>query len=310
MYIFKVKTNWCFKSGGGSSGKVDFPDYMKDAHADWLDDDGADTLNSSVVDLMNSALGSSPYSGESSYDPDADIAIMLSSLASFDTLVSVLDPSADWLSSINDAQSGIDNILTDTSLDAEIAANDAIVDDRLTNEILPRFQAGMRNINAVNSSIFIIGQSNLEGLAQRDKNKFAGSIRHRTYMQRNEFILRSSSDLNKLYNLRLEYEKIITTLTTDIYKIKILAKREELETQLEFEVKDGIWDLELLSYGNNVLAAISGASGGGGPAGPSKAQSTLGGALSGAAMGASAGGWVGALGGAVLGGYTGYSGAN
>lgn len=61
----------CKGGGGGSSGKVDFPDHMKVAHKDWLDGTGTDTMTSSVVDLMNTAMtGASPYNGYTPVDPD------------------------------------------------------------------------------------------------------------------------------------------------------------------------------------------------------------------------------------------------
>lgn len=307
MYKFKVKNIWCFKGGGGSAGSIDYPDYMEDAHKDWLDDTGVDNLAYSVVDLINTAFSNNPYQGEIAYNPQAMLTDMNAYLNTFRANVTALAPSTDWTANLNIVRSGIDNILTDTSLDDEITANDAIVDDRLNNEIIPRFQAGMRNINAVNSSIFILGESNLEGLAQRDKNRFASNIRHKTYLQRNEFILRSSGELNKLFDMRLEYLKIVATLTADINKINILAEREEQEIQLEFDTKEALWNLDLLTYGGNMLASISGAVGGMGPQGPTKAQSTLGGALSGASIGASSGGWVGALAGGILGAGAGYA---
>ena len=76
--------------GGGSSGKVDYPDYMKSFHGDMLNNSGADTFESSVVDACNAALGASPFSSLSAYNPDTPISDMEAALASFNSFMAGL----------------------------------------------------------------------------------------------------------------------------------------------------------------------------------------------------------------------------
>ena len=83
--------------GGGSSGKVDFPDHMKVAHKDWLDNTGTDTMTFSVVDLMNTAMtGASPYNGYSTIDPDDAFFEGLNTVTDYRTPYDLLDCFDRW----------------------------------------------------------------------------------------------------------------------------------------------------------------------------------------------------------------------
>ena len=85
-------------------------------------------------------------------------------------------------------------------------------------------------------------------------------------------------------------------------RMKIVALKEQTDTDLKYDEADATWDLEVFQYGCNVLASIGG--GVASPKGskqPSTSQSMIGGALSGAAAGGMIGGLPGALIGGVLG---------
>ena len=80
--------------------------------------------------------------------------------------------------------------------------------------------------------------------------------------------------------------------------MKIVAKKEENETEMKIDESDALWDLEVFQYGANLLAGIGGGTSNPNTKQPSMAQSVIGGAMSGAA----AGGMMGsAIGGSVMG---------
>ena len=56
----------------------------------------------------------------------------------------------------------IENILDEDRLDDVVTEYSNDLGDRLTAEVLPRFRAGMRDINAVVSSAFVLGQAIIE----------------------------------------------------------------------------------------------------------------------------------------------------
>ena len=198
-----------------------------------------------------------------------------------------------------------------------------------------RFAGGMAEIGAVNSSAFALGMAMLESDFEASVNDFASKLslsvvdqfvqlysQHlATFMQlyrvgadshlnasfrEHALIQDATKDLTSLYLASIEARKGKAVLQTELSRIKIVAKGEESEKNLDIAAKDKLWDLSLFQNAGNVLSAVSG-----GtvmvPQGPSRAQSAIGGALAGAAQAAAISGGnplitgVGALGGLVAG---------
>ena len=173
--------------GGSSSGRIDYPGYIKHVHSDWLagitdPTGGADThdaIESSVTEVMNTALGSSPFTGLSAYDPDTALAVMdaavLAATVDFGTVitsrmygivssaVSVIDPITDFNDALVSVTNQVNTTLYSTAeVDADINAFGDLVDDQIDAVVLPRFRRGMQDINAVQSSAFVIGEALIE----------------------------------------------------------------------------------------------------------------------------------------------------
>ncbi len=276
--------------GGSSSGKVDYPAYMKEAHGDWLDRDGAADIEvgHSITELINAGIDNSPYSGEVAYDPDEDITAFLAALVEFDTEVDSITTT--WVSLLSTI-----TIDATTQIDTAVVAHAALLDDRLTTEVLPRFQAGMRDINAVISSTFVLGQSTIEAFNTREVADFSAKAR----LQNLALKSGERADTLSLLQLKLQYRDSVTKAIIEARRIKVVMKKEELEEQLSIDEKEYKWPCELYQYGSNVLSSISGSAISVGD----KIQkgSALGGALSGAAAGAMIGSSTGVPGGTLVG---------
>ena len=289
--FFKYNPLWCFKGGGGGggTGAVSHSAYMETFHGQMLDHAGVDTVTSSIVDIINASLGNSPYVGEIAYDPDIPLAAMQSELVDFGVLVDLLSDST----GLDDL---IDNILSDARIDDSVTEFSTDLGNRLTAEVLPRFQAGMRDINAVVSSAFAIGRAVIEDGQTRQVARYSADLHMKAF----------GDDALRLIALKLEGQKNLTHYSGEINRMSIVAKKEETETQLEIDESDAIWDLELFAYGGNLLAGI-----GGGVFRPdtkkrNKAASAIGGAMTGAAAGFMVAGPWGAAAGAVMGAAAGY----
>ena len=254
-------------SGGGSSGKTDFPDYMKDWHHHWIEE---------IDTKMTTAMVANPYTAAAPYNPDAVLALIISS-------------AADFLTYINGLATGIAAAVTafDVALTAQFAATS-----------VARYEAGMRSIGAVQSSAFAIGKAMM--LARKD-----------------EQVARYSAELNlNSVNRLADFKRQAYLMIMEGYKAKILAKVDEANDNLEYDVKAITWSLDITHYGNNMLAVMGAGGGTGNPTRPTKTQSAIGGAMAGAAAGAmigtmgpqaGIGGTVwGAVIGAVVGGVGGY----
>lgn len=268
--------------GGGGSGAVSYPAYMQTIHNDWLDNTGVDTISSSITDVMDAALGNSPFTGLDAYDPDADVTAMI---AAEDLLQDLVD----LLSTGTTLDTLISNVLDESRIDDLVDEFEADAAARLVATILPRFRRGMQNINAVVSSAFVIGEAVIEAEQERNVNRYSAELHAKAGID----------NAIQVINLKLEYQRIASQMLAEIYRYKIVAKKEETDVNADIDDKDAKWDLEVFQYGANLLASI-----GGGTAstrGPTRAQSVLGGAMSGAAAGARIGGTPGAIIGGILG---------
>ena len=291
-YEYEGPITECKGGGGSSSGKVDYPEHMKVVQADWLYQSGSDHITMSMTDVMNAALGSSPWIDQVAYDTDNDVAAMIEASDDLQTLVSLL-------SSNNSLDSIMANVLDDSYIDNVVNEYAEDLDARLESETLPRFEAGMRDINAVMSSAFAIGRAIIEENQDRQVAKFAADLHMRN----------SIDNAIRVVGLKLEYQKIASAMTIEAHRLKIVSKKEEYETNMTIDEKDALWDLQVFQHGANLLASIGGgvAVPGGGK-GPSQLQSAVGGALSGAAAGAMVGSAVPGIGtvtGAIVGGVLG-----
>jgi hypothetical protein len=290
--------------GGSSSGIVDYPAYMKTVHEAML---GSTGTTHHICTLIDAAIATSPYSGETAYDPDSDITAMLTAIGDLDTAINTLDGFGDWATIVATVKGVVDSsIVDDTTIDATADAQAAMLADKLTTEVLPRFETGMRDINAVISSSFVIGKSVLEAFNTREVSDLAAKLRLQAYSQRNQMILTGAQNtLQHIANV-IAYKDSLAKTWAEGYRIKTVFKKEEVGENLDIQAKDYVWGIDLFQYGANLLGSIAG-SAINTMKPPSTTQSVIGGAMSGAGAGYQASGsWqgaaIGAIGGAILGG--------
>jgi hypothetical protein len=260
------------------SGEVDFPAYMKIVHADWIantDGDGnsPDKLLSSVTDIMNDALTNNPLSGLAAFPASPSLVSILNELTAFKTIVDSMSAITDWNSAINAAASN----------NVAINAYEAILDDQVETNALPKFNAGMRNINAVQTSAFTIGQSLIYAFKQRDVAKFQADV-----------TMGGTKQIISMMNDRVNAGKALLSATIEAYRIKIVAEKEETDENIQLSERRAKWKLDVFQTGANLLASITGAAAAlPGESRSSTTRTAIGGALSGAALGSMIGGMVG-----------------
>lgn len=318
--------------GGGGSGVVDYPAHMKTWHSMALDHTGVDTLTSSMTDIMNVAFGADPFTGENAYVPDTELAAMLAKITSHEAVVNALDESVDWLNFAGIASGTVSYEVpvpaAAAEIDADVTAFGDQLDLQLNNTVYPRFESGMRDINAVVSSAFAIGKGVIEEGRDAEVAKHASGLRIKAFMLKDTILADATKDRNTLeLNLitrgasdmlvamvnRVQFQQGITHLLIETNRLKIVAKKEQTDTDLDIDESAATWDINVFQHGANLLASI-----GGGTLVPDEKKksvlgSTIGGALSGAAMGAIIGSavpgigtGVGALAGGLLGAASGF----
>lgn len=304
------------KGGGGASGTTDFPDYVKEVHAQLLSNTAlgvvvlTDNPSSSIIDILDTAVGSSPWSGQVAYDPATDIIDVEAYVDAFAAILAGLNDDADWAALYSQAETSIGEVggISAAEINDEIDAFADQLDDQIDTDVLPRFESGMRDINMVTSSAFSIGRAVIEGFRDRDVTKFGTQLRI-TAAEKNADIelnnkrlhIEGSTQMVSMRSQRLSSQETLMRAGVESKRIKIVAKKEESDFNMEIDKKDALWDIEAYQYAANMLASASGGVESTGTKGPSTSQSVLGGAMSGAAAGGMVGGPWGAVAGGVLG---------
>ena len=282
--------------GGGASGAVSHSAYLETIHKDWLNTTGVDTIEKSITEVMDSALGNSPWTTLSAYDPTANIAAYDAELALFKVLISGLSDTADWAALYTQADLTLSGV-AEAAIIADAAAFASILDADINTKILPRFRRGMQDINAVVSSAFVLGEAVIEGYRDRELAKHTSVLRLDTKSR----TLTAVEQMMQLMARRIGWEEGYVKMAVESNRIKIVALKEQADKNAEIDEHDAKWDLEVFQYGGNLMAAIGGGTAIPNMAGKNKTASVLGGAMSGAAAGAMIGGGPGAVIGGVLG---------
>lgn len=294
--------------GGGGSGVVDYPAYMKTFHGRLLDNNGADVLTQSVTDIINAALSDNPFTGESAFNPDTALAANDSAIAVFSALLTGINEIVNWGSIYDGVVAKIDGV-EEAEITADIAAFAALQDDQINTVILPRFQAGMRDINAVVSSAFVLGESNIEGFRNRDVAQHSSKLRIASISNRSNLYVHAADQVLRFTMQKYAWKETLVKTVIETNRIKIVAKKEEADINLDIDENDALWDIKLFQHGSNALAGIGGGTVAASGKQKSQAASTIGGAISGGvagymiagASGGAIGGPAGIIGGAVLG---------
>jgi hypothetical protein len=286
-------------SGGGegttSTGEttIRYAPYVESNHQDFLRD---------VNYRTDRAIGQNPYDDYDALTGRVDTGFFGSgySIGSYPSLydmygkfVAGLNIEALWAELFS-------NTLNGPQVGQLVQAEHAFLNDELDTTSLPRFQTGMRDLNAVNSSTFIIGQALLEDTKNKAVGKFSASLKYQ--------LIPVAQDRHKSH---LAWNSGVIGQYMDIMKYYFTMKQAYEEMDMTMQDRRMRWPLEMLDYRRASLGALQGAyksttsTEGGGGGGASTGAKVLGGALSGAAAGAYVGGPWGAVVGGVIGGLGG-----
>ena len=175
-----------------------------------------------------------------------------------------------------------------------MTAHNQLLDVETQAYLLPRYLAGMRDINAVQASTFVLGRELIVEYQQRLVSDFQAKIRL------------AAVDLSaKLWARRLDWYKDIVLVFKDTMLAYYQDRLEYDRIELEYQVKDRLWNLTLFDDLRATVGALNGAAASGGSAGranvPSQGMKSLAAGISGAAAGAQVGASLGASGGGVYG---------
>lgn len=218
--------------GGGSSGKVDYPSYMKDRHKKYLDRMSAmlpapnpfvNVNAPSITRLTNNnsleyldAYLSERIAEVHGLPLVADVSICLQQPQFYAQVMQMICLVLDYIETNHNVVLPT-NLATQVQLLAgrlqeinELTDLTGKVDFETT--ILPRFQAGMRDINAVQMSTFVVGRAVMEGV-------YAGKMTETREALKNEVWKLTTECRSQMDQAALEAEKTNAARIQNIFQI-------------------------------------------------------------------------------------------
>ena len=173
-----------------------------------------------------------------------------------------------------------------------VSAESSLLDDEITEKVLPPILTGARDINSVMSSTFVIARAIPRDTQIKLIEKFSAEAKYR--------MIPVAVDRWKTH---LEWNKNVVMSYAEIMKLFFSAKMDVTDFNYSMLAKHDLWPFTVLDYERAALGALQGATTTNKDvAGGSTLQKALGGALSGAAMGGMVGGMItGATAGSTMG---------
>ena len=261
--------------GGGSApaytwSEIRYAPYIEARHSNFLN---------SVYSARVRAISNSPFVDYTDIEVDNAFFGAGYTISSFPSLYDMygkfmagLDIEALWTQEYNDTiDSSVVNDL--------IAAEGALIDDEIETTSIPRLQTGMRDLNSVMSSSFVVGKSLIEDTRTKMVAKFSADLKY-------QLIPVAQSR----WQTHLDWNKQVVSIYAEVMKLYFSAKTDIDEVNYAMAAKNILWPFTVLDFERAALGALQGATNSKTDvAGASTASRVLSGALSGAAMGAMVG---------------------
>lgn len=276
------------KGGGGDATvKVRYAGYVEDRHKAFL---------SKVVSEREAVVDDSPFAAVATIALDDGFFGTGYTLASFPSLY---DMYGKFLAGLDvDALYGqiYSDLMEGPVTQRLVSAEATFLADELESEIIPRYEVGLRDINAVVSSTFVMGKALLEETRLKAVAKYSAGLQYALLPV-----------ATQRWQTHLEWNRGVITIYSEIMKLYFASKIEVDQQNQEVLAKHKLWPFTVLDYERAAIGALQGATNSKQIGGGGGARGALSGALGGAAMGAMAMPGMPLIGGAI-GGFLGLAG--
>lgn len=136
-------------------------------------------------------------------DADPDYTAILNALQYYKEILESFDPATTWTSDAAVVKAGIATIESDEDYHDDTLAYAKILEDNIINSTLPKFKAGMRDVNAVMNSAFVVGESIIWGMMNRDVAKYLAGLKEKNIGFRYDLFKSGLDQLVKMHDLEL-----------------------------------------------------------------------------------------------------------
>jgi len=184
-----------------------------------------------------------------------------------------------------------DDVIQGPEIENVITAHSNSIQNDIDTQVMPKFLAGMRDINSVQATSFVIGKAIIQDAHVRESNKFGAQVR-----------MHALDISSELWSKHLEWNKAVIGTYSEMFKLYYTSHLDIDRVNLEYLSKDDMWNINLFENARGILGAMHGGAATAQTGNePSQTQKAIGGAMSGAAAGYMVAGPYGAVVGGILG---------
>lgn len=257
-------------SSGSKSGKttntIRYADYIENNHKDFLNE---------VRDRRIAVIDDSPFSGYVDVEYLPGFFGIGYTIASFPSLYDMFGKFMAGLDVDALFDQILDQSVNSSVIDNRVSVHGVDLEDEIEQSVMPRFTTGMRDINAVVSSSFVIGRSLMENQRLKAVSKYDAELRAAMLPL-----------ATTRWQTHLEWNKSVVQVYMEVMKLYFSVAMDIDNHNYTMAAKDKLWPFTVLDYERACLGALQGATKGSQDvAGASTAQKAIGGALTGAAAG-------------------------
>ena len=245
---------------GGSSNEtsntIRYAPYLESAHQ---------TLLTKTLAFANTASVNSPYANYTELsieDAFFGAGYTISSFPSMYDMFGKFMAGLDIEILFNEA---FEDTINGPVIDAIIADEAIKLSDDLENEASPRYELGMRDINAVMSSTFVVGKAMMEGARTKALSKFSSSFRASLLPV-----------VTQRWSKHLDWNKEVIESYTSLIQAYITNRLELDKHNLDVASKDVLWPFEAFEGFRDAVGVLTGATSSKQKGGGSSAQSWIG----------------------------------
>jgi len=268
------------KSKSSGKSEIRYAPYIETIHRRFLD---------RVDDFAEILVDESPYEDYEQISVDSGFFGIGYTLASFPSLYDMFGKFMAGLDIGVLANQMLEDTVNSSTISDLVKAETELLDDTVSTKILPKFQTGMRDINSVMTSSYIVGKAIIADSQTKAIEKFSSELKYRMIPVAAE-----------KWKAHLEWNHSMITTYSQLIKLYTAAKLDTSEYNLRLGVNNTLWPFTVLEYERAALGALQGATNtGGADTGGGEVAGALGGALSGAAAGSVMGPWGAVAGGAI-----------
>jgi len=259
-------------SGGGDSNNTNtirYAPYVETHHTNFLD---------RIDSYVQSTITDSPHADLADLTVDEGFLGTGYFLSDFPALYDMFGKFMAGLDIDVLADQMIEAAVNNETINNLVSAEADLLNDHVDTKVMPKFLTGMRDINAVMTSSFVIGKANIAESQTKAISKYSGELKYRML-----------PIANSRWERHLGWNESVIKNYSEIMRLYFAARIDTRDQNQKYKVKDSLWPFTVLDSQRAALGALQGASNSSNSIEgdePSQLMGALGGGLSGVAAGA------------------------